>query len=246
MQSVVSRLRFFIEQDAVATDIYFPGLADLWVAPDGSRYGLPKDWDTVAIVADQAKLDEAGVTVEEFSAATWNPDDGGTFQELIAKLSVDANGNRGDSPDFDPGNVVQYGWVGQTTGSVGEKVKDSEAVSGAVNGVGEKLPESVKAWSREVGEKAKEASQKALVEAGRVAKKAEVEAKRLGKKAVKAGSEAAAESVRSFAEGAVGQMKNPGLGGAKDWPWGEVKDDTPEQVAASSVDDAGSSAGSQK
>lgn len=113
---VIIPLNDYVDADGVATDIYFEGLADLWVAPNGDRFGLPKDWDTVAIVADQAKLDEAGVTAEEFAAATWNPDDGGTFQEIIAKLSVDANGNRGDSADFDAGNVAQYGWVGQTVG----------------------------------------------------------------------------------------------------------------------------------
>ena len=29
--------------------IYTEGLADLWVGQDGKRYGLPKDWDTVAL-----------------------------------------------------------------------------------------------------------------------------------------------------------------------------------------------------
>ena len=32
-----------VERDGVPTDIYYPGLAELWVK-DGSRYGLPKDW----------------------------------------------------------------------------------------------------------------------------------------------------------------------------------------------------------
>lgn len=113
---VLLPLNDFVERDGVDTGAYFPGLAELWVNPEGQRYGLPKDWDTVAIVADKARLADAGVTAEDFAAATWNPEDGGTFQEIIAKLSVDKNGNRGDSADFDPGNVEQYGWVGQTVG----------------------------------------------------------------------------------------------------------------------------------
>src|SRR5687767_7617439 len=36
----------WVERDGVATDIYYPGLADLWTK-DGARYGLPKDWDTI-------------------------------------------------------------------------------------------------------------------------------------------------------------------------------------------------------
>lgn len=99
-----------VERDGVDTSIYVGGLADLW-AKDGARYGLPKDWDTVAIVYNQEMLDAAGVTVEELNNATWNPDDGGTFGEIIAKLSLDANGNNGLSPDFDPANVVQYGFL---------------------------------------------------------------------------------------------------------------------------------------
>ena len=39
----------WVERDSVPTDIYYPGLADLWVK-DGARYGLPKDWDTVAVI----------------------------------------------------------------------------------------------------------------------------------------------------------------------------------------------------
>lgn len=119
---VLVPLNEFSERDGV-TDIYFEGLADLWTDPDGNRYGWPKDWDTIAVAINAESLAAAGLTVDDFATATWNPTDGGTFQELIAKLSVDANGNRGDSPDFDPSNVEQYGFgiegnfgaFGQTT-----------------------------------------------------------------------------------------------------------------------------------
>jgi len=99
-----------VERDGVATDIYYEGLAELWVK-DGARYGLPKDWDTIAIVYNKDALEAAGVTEEELNAATWNYDDGGSFEEIIARLTVDANGNNGLSPDFDPNNVEQYGFV---------------------------------------------------------------------------------------------------------------------------------------
>ena len=35
---------------------YAKGLADLWVAQDGKRYGLPKDWDTIAIFYNKKML----------------------------------------------------------------------------------------------------------------------------------------------------------------------------------------------
>ncbi len=99
-----------IERDNVDTGIYLEGLADLWTR-DGARYGLPKDWDTIAVVYNQNMLDAAGVTVEELNNATWNPEDGGTFTDIVARLSIDADGNNGLSPDFDPENVVQYGYL---------------------------------------------------------------------------------------------------------------------------------------
>jgi multiple sugar transport system substrate-binding protein len=118
-------------------DQYLPGLAKLWQSPDGKQYGFPKDWDTVALVVNQGMLDKAGVSKEELDHATWNPDDGGTFQQIVAKLSVDENGKRGDEPGFDPQHVKVYGLgfdpggltYGQTTwagfaASLGFKLND--------------------------------------------------------------------------------------------------------------------------
>lgn len=98
-----------VDRDKVATDIYYPGLADLW-GRDGKRYGLPKDWDTVAVVYNVEALKAAGVTVEELNAATWNAQDGGTFGQILAKLTLDANGKNGLDPAFDKANVAQYGF----------------------------------------------------------------------------------------------------------------------------------------
>jgi len=109
-------LQPLVDRDEVATDIYYPGLADLW-AKDGKRYGLPKDWDTVAFIYNKALLEEAGVDPAIFDEWTWNLEDGGTFQETIAKLTIDANGNNGLSPDFDKDNVAQYGFVPEGMGS---------------------------------------------------------------------------------------------------------------------------------
>lgn len=100
----------YIVRDNVDMGVYLKGLADLW-GRDGKQYGLPKDWDTVAIVYNQDMLDAAGVTVDEVNNATWNPEDGGTFGELIAKLTLDANGKNALDPAFDKTKVVQYGFV---------------------------------------------------------------------------------------------------------------------------------------
>jgi multiple sugar transport system substrate-binding protein len=99
-----------VERDNVPTDIYIGDLADLWTR-DGKRYGLPKDWDTIGIFYNKKMLEDAGVDPTVMKDWTWNPQDGGTFEETIAKLTLDANGNNGLSPDFDKDNVVQYGFI---------------------------------------------------------------------------------------------------------------------------------------
>lgn len=106
---VIVPLDEYVERDGVDLDQYLPGLADLWVGQDGNRYGLPKDWDTIAMGYNTAKLDDAGLTEQDLWDATWNPTDGGTFEEILARLSVDENGVRGHEPGFDPENVATYG-----------------------------------------------------------------------------------------------------------------------------------------
>lgn len=105
----------FVERDGVDTSIYLPGLADLWVR-EGKRYGLPKDWDTIAVFYNADMLAAAGVDPSIMETWTWNAQDGGTFEETIAKLTIDANGNNGLSPDFDKENVKQFGFIHQGGG----------------------------------------------------------------------------------------------------------------------------------
>ena len=97
-----------IKKDKVPTDVYLGGLYDLW-GKGGKQYGLPKDWDTIALVYNKAMLEKAGVDPKELNDLTWNPKDGGTFGQLIANLSVDEAGNNGLSPNFNPKKVKQYG-----------------------------------------------------------------------------------------------------------------------------------------
>jgi multiple sugar transport system substrate-binding protein len=107
-----------VERDKVDMSIYLPGLADLW-SRDGKRFGLPKDWDTVAVVYNEDMLEKAGITVEELNNATWNPQDGGTFEQMIAKLTLDENGENALDPTFDSSNIVQYGFTPFATSDSG-------------------------------------------------------------------------------------------------------------------------------
>jgi multiple sugar transport system substrate-binding protein len=99
----------FVERDGVDLDQYFEGLADLWVDLEGDRYGLPKDWDTIALFYNADMLADSDLTPEELWELEWNPDDGGSYEAAIAHLTIDANGVRGDEDGFDPDNVEVFG-----------------------------------------------------------------------------------------------------------------------------------------
>lgn len=107
-----------LEADGFDVSNYQEGLADLWVGQDGQRYGLPKDFDTVAIFYNKALIEAAGVDEAELASLDWNPEDGGSYEKMIAHLTVDTNGVRGDEPGFDKDKVAVYG-LGLDGGSGG-------------------------------------------------------------------------------------------------------------------------------
>jgi multiple sugar transport system substrate-binding protein len=72
-----------IARDKVPTDIYFGGLVKVW-GKDGKQYGLPKDWDTIALVYNKPMLEKAGIDPKSLANLNWNPKDGGSFGQLIA------------------------------------------------------------------------------------------------------------------------------------------------------------------
>lgn len=89
-------------------EIMYPGVYENGFY-QGEPYMLNKDYSTVAIYANKKLLDAAGIAV---------PEEGWTYDDLLdvaMQLTVDANGNNAASPDFDPGNIVQYGMDQRTT-----------------------------------------------------------------------------------------------------------------------------------
>lgn len=104
-----------LQRDGLDLGVYIDGLAELWTR-DGARFGLPKDWDTIAVVYNVEMLEAAGVSVEELNSATWNPVDGGSFGDIIRRLTLDANGNDANSDAFDRSSVTQFGFSLPGTG----------------------------------------------------------------------------------------------------------------------------------
>ena len=111
----IADIQPLVERDNVPTDIYIGDLVELW-AREGKRYGLPKDWDTIAVFYNKKMLEDAGIDPKVMEDWTWNPQNGGAFEEVIANLTRDENGNNGLSPDFDKTRVTQYGFIHQGQG----------------------------------------------------------------------------------------------------------------------------------
>jgi multiple sugar transport system substrate-binding protein len=99
----------FIKRDKVDTGAYSAGLYDIW-GRGGKQYGLPKDWDTIGFIVNMEMAKKAGVSLAELQAMTWNPKDGGSFEQIVKKLAVDAKGNNGANAAFDKKNVAVYGY----------------------------------------------------------------------------------------------------------------------------------------
>lgn len=96
----------FVDKDHVDLTQYQAGLADLFVK-DGKRYGLPKDWDTMALVYNKGLVKDTSGLAD----LTWNPADGGTFEKAIAAATVDTAGHTGLDPAFDKAHVKTYGFL---------------------------------------------------------------------------------------------------------------------------------------
>nr|WP_315465473.1 sugar ABC transporter substrate-binding protein [uncultured Rhodoferax sp.] len=105
-----------IQRDKLDTTIYANGLYEVW-GRDGKQYGLPKDWDTIGIIVNMDMAKKAGVSLADLQAMTWNPKDGGTFEQVVRKLTLDSSGNNASSPKFDKKKVSTFGYGFWNTGS---------------------------------------------------------------------------------------------------------------------------------
>jgi multiple sugar transport system substrate-binding protein len=101
----LTNLRPFIEDPEVGfnpDDVFFPSVYENGFY-QGDPYVLAKDYSTVAVYANRAYFDAAGI---ELPAEGWTYDD---LLDVAMQLTVDANGNNAASVDFDPDNVVRWG-----------------------------------------------------------------------------------------------------------------------------------------
>jgi multiple sugar transport system substrate-binding protein len=100
----LTNLRPFIEGENGfdPEEVFYPSVYENGFY-QGDPYVLAKDYSTVAVYANKALFDAAGIEL---------PEEGWTYDDLLdiaMQLTIDANGNNAASPDFDPENVVQWG-----------------------------------------------------------------------------------------------------------------------------------------
>jgi multiple sugar transport system substrate-binding protein len=65
----------------------------------------------MALVYNTTMLKKQGLTAAELDKLTWNPSDGGTLEQAIAKSTVDTKGRNGLDPDFDKNHIKVYGFL---------------------------------------------------------------------------------------------------------------------------------------
>ncbi|MDT5358870.1 MAG: multiple sugar transport system substrate-binding protein [Mycobacterium sp.] len=77
----------------------------------GVLWGVPQLTDAgIAVYFNAELLDDARVGLAELLRLRWSPGNGDTLRGLLARLTVDADGNRAGTPGFDPGRVRQWGY----------------------------------------------------------------------------------------------------------------------------------------
>jgi multiple sugar transport system substrate-binding protein len=97
-----------IKQDKLDTSIYYPALLKQYTY-QGKYYGLPKDWDTIALFYNKTVFRKMGVAAP--ANLTWNPTDGGSFVKLAQQLTIDKSGLHPNQAGFNAGSISQYGFV---------------------------------------------------------------------------------------------------------------------------------------
>jgi multiple sugar transport system substrate-binding protein len=112
----------YIRRDGVDLSAYPRPLVQVW-ARDGRQYGLPKDWDTVALMVNLDHARKAGVSLDELRTMSWNPRDGGSFEQVVRRLTLDRQGRNALHPDFDRRNVAVYGYQVSSAGGMAGQVE---------------------------------------------------------------------------------------------------------------------------
>lgn len=77
----------------------------------GALWAVPQLTDAgIALFYNKNLLDAAGIDPAELATLRWGPDAGDTLRPLLARLTVDFDGHRAGTPDFEPLRIGQWGY----------------------------------------------------------------------------------------------------------------------------------------
>jgi multiple sugar transport system substrate-binding protein len=77
----------------------------------GALWGVPQLTDAgIAVYYNAELLAAAGIDPSQLNDLRWNPNGEDSLRPLLARLTVDINGNLADTPGFDPERVRQWGY----------------------------------------------------------------------------------------------------------------------------------------
>ena len=102
---MLTNLTPLIKRDHVNMAQYYPALVALH-SKGSAIYGLPKDWDTIALYYNKTYFARHHITIP--ASLTWKPGGGGTFLPFLKRATIDTSGHNAASPQFNPGHVATY------------------------------------------------------------------------------------------------------------------------------------------
>lgn len=93
-----------------ATPAWEPSVVDQFTR-DGTLWGVPQLTDAgTAVYYNADLLAAAGIDPARLDKLRWDPTGDDTLRPVLARLTIDANGNTADTADFDPRRVRQWGY----------------------------------------------------------------------------------------------------------------------------------------
>lgn len=96
--------------DRAAISGWEPAVVDQFTR-GGALWGVPQLTDAgIAVYYNADLLAAAGIDPSQLNDLRWNPNGDDTLRPLLARLTVDANGNVAGTPGFDPGRLRQWGY----------------------------------------------------------------------------------------------------------------------------------------
>ena len=95
-----------VKANHINLGIYYPALVAAHER-GGKLYGLPKDWDTEALLYNKKYFAAHHLIMPP--QLTWNPTSGGSFLKLLKEATVDSSGHNAMTAGFNPNSVTTYG-----------------------------------------------------------------------------------------------------------------------------------------